>query len=206
MVIPAGSDVNPLVPGYERVFQSRRDAQKTEWRREAASGVAFLDQPPPENGPDGTGPYRVCRRQKEGPVDEQGYTVEIFLPRSLFKVPVFAPGWYIGFDAAVGIGRQQRGPDLNGQAWSSSQDAVKEAISPKSWGDMLLLGTDPYMVVQEASADGATAQSIVPGHSYLLTIVDPDRNIYATEKDTVQVSAEVAGDNQDIEVFTLTET
>jgi hypothetical protein len=39
-----------------------------------------------------------------------------------------------------------------------------------------------------------------------LTIVDPDRNVYSYEKDTVVVSIEVRGGNEDVEVFILDET
>jgi hypothetical protein len=207
VVLPMGSDTNPTLPGYERIIHSRRNARATEWRRVVASGRGFLPQPPPEHGPDGSGPYRVCRMQSTGPMDKQHYVVEVFIPRSLFRTPVLAPGWHIGFDCAVATGAQGR---FRGQHWSRNLDAVPDddgvALRPRNWGDLLLLGTDPFVVVQNADGTGGVARAIRPGHSYLLTVVDPDRNIYATRKDTVLVSAEVAGREQDMEVFLLTET
>ena len=50
-----------------------------------AGGKVFPGQP--DGAPDGSGPHRVTRMTKDG------YTVEIFIPRSIFNVPIFAPGW-----------------------------------------------------------------------------------------------------------------
>jgi hypothetical protein len=207
IILPMGSDTNPALPGYERMFESRRKAKRTDWRDVVASGRLFLNQPPRKHGPDGTGPYRVAKRDDEGPLSKQGYTVEVFIPRSLFREPVFAPGWYIGFDAAVATGWQGR---FNGQHWGPLQDAVPDGdgpgLCPRKWGDLLMLGTDPFIVVQDADRTGTRSDAIVPGHSYLLSVIDPDRNVYTTAKDSVLVSAEVAGSQKDIEVFLLMET
>jgi len=207
VVVPMGSDTDPTLPGFERIIQSKRDAQATEWRRVVAAGRGFLRQPPPEHGPDGTGPYRVCRMKSTGPIDQQCYTVEVFIPRSLFHVPVFAPGWHIGFDCTVATGPQGQ---FRGQYWSPAQDAVPEGdgpgLCPKRWGDLMLLGTDPYIVVQDADPEGSVSRAVIPGHSYLLTVIDPDRNVYASAKDNVLVSAEVAGPDRDMEVFMLMES
>jgi len=207
VVLPMGCDTDGTLPGHERIIQSRRDAKATEWRRIVASGKAFLPQPPREHGPDGTGPYRVTKVQSEGPIEDQYYSVEAFIPRSLFNVPVFAPGWNIGFDCAVAVGRQGQ---FKGQHWSPHADAVPGGdgvgVSPRTWGDLLLLGTDPYIVVQDADPAAPVSQAMMPGHSYLLTVIDPDRNVYASAKDTILVSAEVVGTDQDMEVFILTET
>ena len=208
VVIPLGSDTDPSIPGFERVIKSKRDAQATEWRRPVVTGNMFLRQPPAEHGPDGTGPFRVTRMDDSGPLDRQNYTVEVFIPRSLFNVPVFAPGWHIGFDCAVATGNQ--GGRFKGQYWAPWANAVPSGdgpgMSPRSWGDLLLLGTDPYIVIQDADPNGTVSKIIVPGHSYLLTVIDPDRNIYASAKDTVLVSAEVVGADMDMEVFMLTES
>ena len=208
IVLPRGSDTDPDLPGCERLIESRRDAQSKEWRGIVSSGKKFLRQPPPENGPDGTGPYRVAVFDDKGPKGQQSYTVEIFMPRSLFNQPVFCPGWTIGFDAAVATGQQGR---FRGQHWSPQRDAAEErpsecGVCPRKWGDVLLLGTDPYIVLQNADAEGSVANSVIPGHSYLLTVIDPDRNVYASERDAVLLSVEVVGNEQDIEVFTVTET
>jgi hypothetical protein len=77
---------------------------------------------------------------------------------------------------------------------------------PKRWGDLLLLGTDAAIYVQDADATGTLTESVVPGHSYLLTVMDPDRNVNIKTKDTIIVSAEVIGESDDIEVFVLQET
>ncbi len=216
VVIPMGSDTDPTLPGFERIISSKRDAEATEWRRIIASGRGFLPQPPPEHGPDGTGPYRATRMHEAAKLEDQGYTVEVFIPRSLFRVPVFAPGWHIGFDCAVAVGGQG---EFRGQYWSRGQDAVPGdegvGVSPRKWGDVLLLGTDPFLAVQDADRKGTLTKAVVPGHSYLLTVIDPDRNVYASAEDSILVSAEVAsclpagarhGKDKDIEVFLLTET
>ena len=47
---------------------------------------------------------------------------------------------------------------------------------------------------------------IVPGHSYLVTVVDPDRNVNPSQEDAVLISAEVDEGRGDMEVFILKET
>jgi len=204
VVFPRGTDSDPQVPGVERIFESQRDAKTKEYRGVKGVCKVYLQQPPPDQGPDGTGPYRVTR------FDDTGYTVEAFIPRSLFSVPVFAPGWYIGFDCWVATGYQQ--PEngrsrFSGQHWASStRDAEGLGLNPSQWGDLLLLGTDPRVVVQDADAAGTVSEAILPGHSYLLSVIDPDRNVSPGAEDTVLVSAEVRGGRSDVEVFVLKET
>jgi hypothetical protein len=205
VVFPRGTDSDPQAPGVERVFESQRDARSKEYRGVKAGCKVFLQQPPPEQGPDGTGPYRVAT------FAEDGYTVEVFIPRSLFRVPVFAPGWFIGFECFVARGYQnpENGRSrLAGQPWAStsSRDAESFALNPGQWGDLLLLGTDPRVVAQEADERGTIAGGVVPGHSYLLSVIDPDRNVSPSAEDTVLVSAEARGGGNDVEVFVLKET
>jgi len=64
---------------------------------------------------------------------------------------------------------------------------------PDEWGDLLLLGTDPRLAVQDADGAGSLSTGVLPGHSYLVTVIDPDRNIHLTAADNVVVSAEVLG-------------
>ncbi len=98
VIFPLGTESDPGVPGVERVIASQRDAKVKEYRNVKATCRVFPQQPPPQSGPDGSGPYRVTWRTKDG------YTMEVFLPRSLMKQPVFCPGWCIGFDCTIGIG------------------------------------------------------------------------------------------------------
>ena len=196
IVFPRGTDNDPEVPGVERTIESQRDAKTKEYRGVLSSGRTFAQQPPPESGPDGSGPYRVTRFNKDG------YTVEIFLPRSRFKSPVFAPGWHMGFDCAVGTGFQR----MNNKVFIGQSWATGNGDTPSRWGDLLLLGTDAHMVVQDADKAGALTQGVMPGRSYLLTVVDPDRNVNPTTEDTVLVSAEVQGGKNDVEVYILKET
>jgi len=193
IIFPQGTESDAVIPGVERVIASQRDAKTKEYRGVKASCQVFPAQPPPESGPDSTGPYRVTRAGKDG------YTMEVFLPRSLFKQPVFCPGWHVGFDCAIGEGVQRE--SFNGQVW-----AAGKADSPDQWGDLLLLGTDPQIVVQEANSAGRLANSLLPGHSYLVTVVDPDRNVNPAEEDTVLLSAEVHSGAGDVEVFVLKES
>lgn len=194
VVFPRGTDTNPYMPGIERVIASQRDAVTKEYRGVKSSCKRFPSQPMEGQPPDGTGPHRVTR------MTDEGYTVEIFLPRSAFNFPVFAPGWYIGFDCAVAQGAQPRNR-LRGQTWAGAR-----ADQPDRWGDLLLLGTDPRVLVQRARLGFPVAEDVVPGHSYLLTVVDPDRNVYLNAPDTVLVSAETRGETNDVEVFILKET
>jgi len=200
VIFPQGIESDPNIPGVERVIASQRDATTKEYRGVKSTCTLFPPQPPPEDGPDGSGPYRVTRRTRDG------YTTEVFLPRSLFRVPVFAPGWHVGFNcvAAAGVqpGDNGRLDRFDGQSWTGRSDAD----SPERWGDVLLLGTDPRILVQEANAAGRLASSLIPGRSYLLTVVDPDRNVNPAAEDTVLVSAEVNGAGGDVEVFVLKET
>jgi hypothetical protein len=203
VVLPRGTDTLPAIPGMERRITSRRDAQTKEWRGVQSDVRNFLEQP--KGGPDGTGPYRVTR------VTESGYTVEAFLPRTLFDIPVLAPGWHIGFDCAVGVGYQGRGRGKKGYAqyWAcrdNTRAGNRGGNRPDTWGDVLLLGTDPRFLVQNAEPSGRLARAIIPGHSYLLTVVDPDRNVNLSRKDTVLVSAEVNGPGRDVEILLLKET
>lgn len=204
ILFPRGTDNDPQVPGVERVFESQRDARRKEYRGVKALCKVFLQQPPPEQGPDGTGPYRVTA------FAEDGYTVEAFLPRSLFNVPVFAPGWYLGFDCWVAHGYQSSENGRSrfvGRGWASGgRDAESLGLNPAQWGDLLLLGTDPRVVVQDADERGTVTEGVLPGHSYLLSVIDPDRNVSAGAEDTILVSAEVKGGKGDVEVFVLKET
>ena len=205
LVFPQGTENSPELPGIERVIRSKRDAAAKQYRRVKASCRVFPQQSPREHGPDGRGPFRVTRATKEG------YTVEVFLPRSLFKQPVFCPGWYVGFQCAVATGHQGRGRRaFRGQTWAEA--GRTSADRPDSWGDLLLLGTDPRVIVQNVDGTGTLARGLVPGHSYLITIIDPDRNIRPTRVDTVLISAEVADPGEsgsaagDVEVYILNET
>ena len=202
VVFPRGTDSNPAAPGIERVIASQRDAKAKQWRQIKASAKVFPFQPPRAHGPDGRGPYRVTRVIDSGPRAGQGYSVEVFIPRSLFNVPVFCPGWHVGFDCAIATGVQGRNR-FKGQRWAGDVDT---ADTPDRWGDLLLLGTDPRIIIQEANASGRLTRHIVPGQSYLLTVIDPDRNISLSAKDTVLVSAEADGGRNDVEVFCLEET
>jgi hypothetical protein len=195
ILLPQGTESDPTIPGVERVIASQRDAKTKEYRGVKAACTVYPQQPPPASGPDGAAPYRVTRLAGDG------YTMEVFLPRSLFKQPVFCPGWHIGFDCAVALGVQDQNQNLKGQVW-----ATGKADAPDQWGDVLLLGTDPQIVVQEASSDGRVVSSLAPGQSYLVTVVDPDRNVSPAEEDTVLIGCEVSGPADDVEVFILKET
>jgi len=203
VIFPAGSSNSQECPGVERVVKSQRDAVTKEYRGVKSTLKVFGSQPEASHGPDGTGPYRVAH------FTDSGYGVEIFLCRSLFEVPVFAPGWYIAFDCAVAMGSQDGGRRFRGKVWASSGNGSSNdrgGNDPSAWGDLLLLGTDPRMMVQKSEPGYALADSIVSGQSYLLTIVDPDRNVYLSAVDTVLVSAEVRGGDRDVEVFVLKES
>ncbi|KKL91409.1 hypothetical protein LCGC14_1894990, partial [marine sediment metagenome] len=202
VVFPRGTELEENTPGIERLIGSQRDAVKKEYRGVKSANRMFVEQPPAAMGPDGTGPYRVTRVTTDAKGKYTGYTVEVFIPRTLFKIPVFAPGWYIGFDCAVATGRQSRSwRKFVGQKWAGGS-----ADNPDSWGDLLLLGTDPRVLVQDADESGSLSTAIIPGHSYLLTVIDPDRNVNVTAKDTVLVSAEVQGGGNDVEIYLLQET
>ena len=208
VIFPQGTDAAPRAPGIERVIASQRDGITREYRGVKSSCKQFPLQPPAKDGPDGSGPYRVTK------VTPDGYTVEAFIPRSLFQVPVFAPGWHIGFQSAVAAGERPKdgrgGRQLRGWTWA----ARATPDSPTGWGDLLLLGTDPYFLVQNADPKGALTTAVIPGHSYLVTIVDPDRNARISARDSVIVSAEVYDPKQppkkrkasDAELFVLRET
>lgn len=200
IVLPRGTDLDPDFVGLENLFVSKQEAQSRQWRKPRGILKPYPAQPP--QAPDGTAPYRITRARTTGKLSEQGYVVEVFLPRKVFRTPVFAPGWYIGFDCQVAWGFQgKRGG--KSQTWASGKNI---STCPKGWGDLLLLGTDAQVFVQEASAAGTPASGIVPGHSYLLTVVDPDRNVSLTDRDTVLVSVEVAGRDRDAMVCVLKET
>ena len=222
VIFPRGTEQNPNIPGIERIVKSTRDATlRGPWGGHVVSSARiFLPQPGMDEGPDGSGPYRVTRFTKDG------YTVEAFLPRSLFKMPVFAPGWWVGFDCVVAFGPQPPGGwgiNLGGKVWCPTwhrRGRMRKDV-PNQWGDLMLLGTDPRLAVQDADTQAALTTAVVPGHSYLITVIDPDRNVRITAEDTVVVSAEVisaslpdggsrggtrdAG-NDDVEVYILRET
>jgi len=212
-ILPRGTATDPDLPGAERVFASRRYGQTDGnfgWGRRISNGVLF--PPQPRSGPDGSGPYRVTQ------VEDHAYTVELFLPRRVFKVPVFAPGWYIGFDCYVGTGKQPTGSGarFQGKGWCTDggQSPCFIGNSPSRWGDLLLLGTDARVSVQDAAPESPGSTVVVPGHSYLVTVKDPDRNVHLTAVDTVLISAEVipSGDGKarlpasDVELYVLKET
>jgi hypothetical protein len=205
-VLPFGTVNDPHLPGMERFFQNRKYAQQRVgnggWPYSRCSFNIF--PPQPSEGPDGSGPYRVARRTKDG------YTVEIFMPRTIFKQPVFAPGWYIGFNCMVRIGGDC-GHYFRDSA--AHWDSKFHIDSPASWGDLLMLGTDPDVRIQNVDSEWARSQAVIPGHSYLVTIIDPDRNINLASQDTVLLSVEVVPPEGkkgippgDTEVYILKET
>ncbi len=213
-IFPAGTESDPSTPGAERIVESRRYGRRNlhdpaGWGSSRAK--VFPPQPGRDVGPDGSGPYRVARRT------EDGYTVEIFLPRSLFNHPVFAPGWYIGFDCQVAIGRHLRGTGqhYNSAGWVNQGWPGGPANKPDTWGDLLLLGTDAEVRIQDAEPKWSRSRAVVPGRSYLVTVIDPDRNVHVTDEDTVLISVEVLDPSarsggperaSDIEVLILKET
>lgn len=78
-----------------------------------------------------------------------------------------------------------------------------------------MLGTDANVSIQDADVKGTLSQAIIPGHSYLVTVIDPDRNVNLATEDSVLVSAEVVKEKEsgapgtrtgDVEVFILKET
>lgn len=200
IIWPRGTDTDPDRPGLERVISSKRDATSKRHRRIKDSGNLFTQQPSVEHGPDGTGPFRATRARVRVDREKQGYCTEVFIPRSLFNEPVFAPGWYVGFDCTVQMGYSGL---RRSQTWVGAKDGSNR---PNSWGDLLLLGTDAYFVVQNADAEYSKTKSVIPGHSYLVTVVDPDRNVSLSVRDTILVSAEVSGGANDVEVYILKET
>lgn len=207
VILPIGTENNELAPGVERIIANQRDAQTKQFRGVKSEIVFFPNQPSPGEGPDGSGPYRITRMEKDG------YTVQIFLPRTLFKTPIFAPGWIVGFDCCVATGHQTSYDAANGVG-SGQLFCSTNPNSPKSWGDLMLLGGDPLIVVQDADETGTPSEAIVPGHSYLLTVQDPTRNVNLMAEDTVIVSVEAAvgngkgqaKDRGDVKVFILKET
>jgi len=67
--------------------------------------------------------------------------------------------------------------------------------------------------VQDAAGRAPLSTGVVPGHSYLVTVIDPDRNVHLTAEDSVVVSAEALGGTglepvpaNDVEVYILKET
>src|SRR6185295_4801274 len=138
-----------------------------------------------------------------------------------------APGWWIGFSTFVVIGAQPNDPHIFfGYKWlndnkngSRLHDGGTHSF-PSAWGDLMMLGTDATVAIQDADETGSRTEGIVPGHSYLLTVIDPDRNVNLATEDTVLLSAEVLpatdegrkvkgegrGGNDDVEIFVLKET
>ncbi|MDP6112395.1 MAG: hypothetical protein QGG53_11055 [Planctomycetota bacterium] len=196
LILPLGTDVDPSVTGVERVISSQRDAKTKQFRGVKASAKEFLPQ---GRRPSADTPFRVSQK------DESGYSVEIFFPRTLFNRKVLSPGWIIGFNSMVAYGPPGSNRGSTGSHWTRT--AYETAANhPDAWGDLILLGTDPRLQVNLVDEKWTPARALLPGHSFLLTIVDPDRNVYSYEKDTVVVSIEVRGGNEDVEVFILDET
>lgn len=198
VIFPRGTIGNPDFPGVERRCDSRRDAKDRKFKC-----YVFPAQPIPEEGPDGSGPYRIVK------VHERHYTMEVFVPRSQFKVPIFCPGWTIGFETALFMGSQP-GYMRHGKVWATKPGGHAplsgEWDYPNRFGDLRLLGTDARFIVQDADEKGSRSKAVLPGHSYLLTVMDPDRNISMAAVDTVLVSVEADGATGDVEVFILKET
>jgi hypothetical protein len=195
---------NPDIPGYERILSSRRDASIHRGLWAKFDLQIFQPQPSRERGPDGKGPYRVTN------FTDEGYTTEVFIPRSLFKVPVFCPGWYIGFDCFVVTGELKLAKPT-GRGWIQTKPDIRTFGNfPERWGDLLLLGTDARLVIQDAAPTWARSEAVIPGRSYLITVIDPDRNVNLAAEDAVMVSGEVAWPGEtranDVDIFILQET
>jgi phage FluMu protein Com len=218
IICPMGTAMDPTVPGCEKVIASRRDGKRAHGVGAQLRYKVKVFPPQPRSGADGSGPFRVTK------LEDDKYTVEIFLPRSLFNTPVFCPGWWIGLDAHIGTGKQPSKHGFNGKGWLKVRGhgigpgrgyAPARSNKPHVWGDVLLLGTDARVTIQDAAHNWPLSTAVIPGHSYLITVVDPDRNVNLAGIDTVLVSAEVAPvskdpkvkpDATDMELFILKET
>ncbi|NQZ71366.1 MAG: hypothetical protein HRT89_25245 [Lentisphaeria bacterium] len=92
-----------------------------------------------------------------------------------------------------------------GKHWTKTEYKAA-ADHPDSWGDLVMLGTDPKFLVNIVDEKWTQAKHVLPGHSLLLTVVDPDRNVYSHIEDQIIVSAEVNGGKNDVEILVLKET
>ncbi|PCJ57758.1 MAG: hypothetical protein COA79_14830 [Planctomycetota bacterium] len=193
-VMPLGTTTNSKFTGVERVIASKRAGKSKQFRGVTATQKEYFQQ---GKYPSSDAPYRVTKMNAEG------YTTEIFIPRTLFNRKVFSPGWKIGFNCMVATGPGRR--SAGGNHWVKT-DYTSVADHPDAWGDLVLLGTDPRIIVQLVDKNWTVAKHILPGHSILMTVIDPDRNVYSTVADQIVVSAEVKGGNNDAEVFILQET
>jgi len=175
VIFPDGTTTGPAVPGLERIIISHRSRGPV-YRPVEVRYRAFDNQPLAERGPDRTGPYRAAR------IGKDAYTCEAFLPRELLRPAVLHPGWHVGFECVIGTAG-------GGQAWAGKETSPDKLHRPRQWGDLLLLGTDPRITVRNSTPKGGPARCVAVGHSYLLTVADPDRNLRADRADRVLVGA-----------------
>ncbi len=194
-VFPLGTNADSTFAGVERVIQSKRDAKSKQFRGVISRPREFRSQ---GKAPSKYAPFRITKKRKNG------YTTEIFIPRTLFNTKVFSPGWMTGFNCMVATGpKGHRGS--SGKQWVKTEYTTA-ADHPDSWGDLVMLGTDPKLMANIVDDKWTQAKHILAGHSLLLTVVDPDRNVYAHLEDQIIVSAEVNGGHNDVEILVLKET
>lgn len=130
--------------------------------------------------------------------DGDGYSVEVFIGRSVLARPILLPGQILAMNVSVNLGNN--GNDDNWQ-WSASK-AIGTWFKPDTWGDVVLLGADAtlrFTAVDATDAADSTDSSDAPpewllsGQPLGLEISDPDMNLRTDLRDRIAATVGVEG-------------
>lgn len=159
--------------GYES--QSLSVNGRTEWKR-----VPFAQEVMP----------------RAGKKTENGWTMEMLIPKSILRRGEIKPGGIIGFNLQIDTG-------TNVYYFWSSAVQVQVSLLPETWGDIQFLGSDAK--IELITRDGAKTQpAIVPGEPVHIRVTDPDMNLDDRVKDKISVTLRAA--SGDTETLILEET
>lgn len=135
----------------------------------------------------------VCPRAAKK--TEQGWTVEMLIPKSLLRKGAIKPGRIIGFNLQL-----DTGCDLY-YYWTCAKQIISSQ-HPNTWGDIQFLGSDAKIEVLDDQS--APVTSLFPGQPLRVRVTDPDMNLSDTEKDKVSITARTT--SGDAEPLILEET
>ncbi|MBM3996524.1 MAG: hypothetical protein FJ303_20585 [Planctomycetes bacterium] len=158
---PFGTPGDMGTPGYEsRIFRKNG--------REAWTIVAL-----PSAGPD------VMLRA--GKKTATGWSMEMLIPKAELRHADLKPGQTLGFELQVDTGTNIF------YHWVNDDPLVRISKKPSFWGEVMLAGTDA--VVELIGGDDKIAKFASIGQALTIRVTDFDRNLDATKKEQVTVTA-----------------
>ncbi len=169
---PFGHPSEPDVAAYEA--QARTENGKLKWKHV---------------------PFKQDVIQRAGQKTEQGWSIELLIPRTVLRKGSLKPGRIIGMNLQV-----DTGTDLY-YFWTCAKQIISSQ-HPNTWGDVQFLGSDGR--IELLDPEDTQTDSLFPGQPLRVRVVDPDMNLSELRRDKIGVTARTA--SGDTEPLILEET